>query len=201
VAISRGSVRRASLFIFAVLVLAAALSSPWWLRLLAGYLVRTDAPAKSDAILVLAGDFTGARARKGAELCRAGFAPVVYLSGPGDMYGSYESDYELEYLRRLGYPAEPFHTAHNEAKSTLTEAQALLPTLRANGVRRLMVVTSDYHTRRAGRIYRRLAPDIEILMVGSPYAGFNAARWWHDRESRKTVFFEWSKTIAEWTGQ
>ena len=60
----------------AVLVLGAGLyaSRRVWLSALGSALVDTEPPAPSDAILVLAGDYTGARLFKGAELARAGIA-------------------------------------------------------------------------------------------------------------------------------
>lgn len=43
----------------------------------------TNAPARSDAVIVLAGGNNGARIAKGVALVRAGYAPRLYVSAPG----------------------------------------------------------------------------------------------------------------------
>jgi uncharacterized SAM-binding protein YcdF (DUF218 family) len=77
---------------------------------------------------------------------------------------------------------------------------ALLPEIRCEGIRRLLVVTSNYHTRRAGRIFREAAPDLTIVMVGAPDRDFTPQGWWRNREAQKTFVTEWEKTIAGWLG-
>jgi uncharacterized SAM-binding protein YcdF (DUF218 family) len=66
------------------------------------------------------------------------------------------------------------------------------------GVKRVILVTSNYHTRRAGSIFRRAAPDLEFYVVASPDEFFNPDSWWKNREASKTFIFEWMKTVAEW---
>jgi uncharacterized SAM-binding protein YcdF (DUF218 family) len=43
----------------------------------------TNAPARSDAVIVLAGGNNGRRISKGIELVRAGYAPRLFVSAPG----------------------------------------------------------------------------------------------------------------------
>ena len=49
----------------------------------------------------------------------------------------------------------------------------------------------------------RLCPVDDELCPG-PYAAddeyANHGTWWKNREGRKTVFLEWSKTVATWFG-
>ncbi len=88
----------------------------------------------------------------------------------------------------------------NEARSTRAEAAALLPEIRREGIRRLLLVTSNYHTRRAGRIFREAAPDLTIVVVGAPDRNYTPQGWWRSREGQKTFVTEWEKTIAGWLG-
>ena len=61
-------------------------------------------------------------------------------------------------------------------------------------------MTSDYHTARARRIF--LGADTSVAAVrtcawwlrGDQF--FTPDDWWHSREGRKTVFMEWTKTLA-----
>jgi uncharacterized SAM-binding protein YcdF (DUF218 family) len=76
------------------------------------------------------------------------------------------------------------------------EARFLVPELRRRGVHRYILVTSDFHTRRASSIYRKAAPDLPFCVVASADPDFSPTGWWRTREGRKTAFFEWCKTIA-----
>ena len=88
----------------------------------------------------------------------------------------------------------------NEALSTREEAGAILADLRRRGVHRFLLVTSDYHTARAARIYRRAAPDLDMRVVAAPDKFFRADGWWRNREGRKIFVVEWMKTVANALG-
>ncbi len=164
------------------------------------YLVRSGPPENADLALVLAGDPHGNRILKGAELVRQGYAPKVLVSGPGGIYGHHECDLAIPFAEMAGYPESYFLHLEHQAHSTAEEAQATIPELRRLGARHVLLVTSDYHTRRAAKIFRAAAPDMTFYVVGAPDFYFTAQSWWRDRESRKTVVIEWMKTVAEWFG-
>jgi len=167
---------------------------------LGGYLVQDDAPQKADAAVVLAGDGWGYRLLTAAQLERDGYVPKVLVSGPDGAYGLHESDLAIPFAVKHGYPEGYFVAVDHEARSTREEAMALLAEIRREGIRRLVVVTSNYHTRRAGRIFRQAAPDLTIVVVGAPDRYFTARGWWGNREGQKTFVTEWEKTIAGWFG-
>lgn len=164
------------------------------------YLVVTEPPQKADAALVLAGDVSGNRLFKGAELVKAGYAPLLLVSGPVKYYERNEADLAIELAVQRGWPASYFEALRTDAHSTQEEAEKALTEVRRRGVRRLLVVTSDFHTRRSSRIYRRLAPDLEIQMVAAPTPDYEPDGWWRTRQSRKTWLTEWQKMIADWMG-
>ena len=185
-----------------VLALAAivVIFHPQILGALGGYLVQEDAPQKADAAVVLAGDGWGNRILTAAQLERDGYVPKVLVSGPDGAYGLYESDLAIPFAVKHGYPESYFAAVKNEARSTRAEAVALLPEIRREGIRRLLLVTSNYHTRRAARIFREVAPDLTIVVVGAPDRNFTPQGWWRNREAQKTFVTEWEKTIAGWLG-
>jgi uncharacterized SAM-binding protein YcdF (DUF218 family) len=160
--------------------------------------VAAEPPTKADAIVVLAGDSRGNRILKAAELVKQGYAPKAIVSGPDGTYGFYECDLAIPFAVKAGYLESYFVHLENRARSTREEAHVAVAELRRMGVHRVLVVTSDFHTRRAGRMYREEAPDLEIHMVAAPDTYFSADGWWHNREGRKTLFLEWSKTLASW---
>ncbi|HXF26675.1 MAG TPA: YdcF family protein [Bryobacteraceae bacterium] len=183
-----------------ILLLLLLLTHDWWLSAIGEYLVQAGPPAHSDLVVVLAGDWTGNRILKAAELVREGYAPKALVSGPGKLYNVHEDDAAIDYAVDHGYPRDYFIAAHNDSNSTRSEAIALLRDMRRMGVHSADIVTSDFHTHRAGGVYRKLAGGIQIHMVAAPYPDFNPGSWWRYRQGEKTVLLEWTKTVAYWFG-
>lgn len=185
-----------------VLVLAAAAAThSYWLEALGDLLVHAEPPERADLVVVLAGDWWGNRVLKAGELVRQGYAPRALVSGPDGAYGYHECDLAIPFAVRHGYPESWFLHFHIRAYSTREEAQAVLAELRRRGVRSVLIVTSDYHTRRAGAIYRSLAPaELQIRVVAAPDAFFRADRWWRTRQGRKQWALESLKTVSGWFG-
>ncbi len=125
--------------------------------------VLTDAgpPQKADIAIVLGGDGKGNRILTAARLCQEGYVPKVLVSGPAGIYGNFESDLAIGFAVKHGYPESDFINFHNNVTSTRAEARSLLAELRRLGVHKYLLVTSDYHTARASRIFRHAGPDLE----------------------------------------
>jgi len=162
------------------------------------FLVQSGLPYKADIILVIGGDYSGERILKGAELERDGYAPAVFVSGGGSMYGFHETDLAVEFVRDHGYTTEKFVQFRYPASSTVDEAQHVIPQLRAMGVHRYLLVTSPEHTARAARVFRRIGPDLQVRVIAAPDFNWNSGRWWASREGRKAWLMETAKTIADW---
>ena len=197
--------RRFSLFLkfivcIAIVLALAAATHSWWLAALGRLLVRDDGPAHADIAVVLAGDYYGHRVVRAAELVKQGYVPAVLVSGPNMLYGFDECDLEIPFAMKSGYPQSWFIHAPNQAHSTREEAAAIVPDLRRRGVHRFLLVTSDYHSARAARIYRTAAPDLDMRVVAAPDDYFSAGGWWHNREGRKVFVIEWLKTVANLLG-
>jgi len=189
-----------ALTVIALLLGVTVLTASLWLRAIGEFLVHSEAPVASDIIVVLGGDFYGRRILKSAELVKQGFAPVALISGPPGVYDHHECDLAIPFAVNRGYPAAYFVPFAHNALSTGAEAQIILPELRRRGVRRFLLVTSNYHSRRARRIFRRLGRDLEMRVVAASDQFFTPENWWRNREAEKTVFFEWAKTIGDFIG-
>ena len=168
------------------------------LRGVGSELVAAGPPIKADAIVVLAGDGKGSRILRGAELGKEGYAPVVIASNGGDRYARTDSALAIEFAVAHGYPASLFLKTNWKADSTNEEARNSVAILRARGFHKALIVTSVWHTARAGRIYRRLAPDLDIHMVGVDDADWDHGDWWLSREGKKEFLLEFSKTVADY---
>ena len=193
------------LFAIVILVVIAVLGRSLWLPWVGYALVRDDGPAKADIAVVLAGDFFGHRVEKAAQLAKQGYVPAVLLSGPPGVYGRNEADLEVEFITGEGYPAQWFIPFPDLAHSTREEAAFILQELRRRNVHSFLLVTSDFHSARAARIFlaaeRAMGyqPQIRVVTAADEY--FRADSWWREREAQKIVFFEWSKTIATALGK
>jgi uncharacterized SAM-binding protein YcdF (DUF218 family) len=166
-------------------------------------LVEDDGPQKADCILVLGGDAFGFRIVKAAQLAGMGYAPYVLVDGPKSLIG-YESDAEIKYAVMRGYPASLFRAVPlpPEINSTSAEAEYVANNvLRPQGIRKILLVTSNYHTRRAARCIRGTAPWLTVAVVPAPDLNFTVNGWWKSREGKKTFLLEWTKTISEWLGE
>ena len=187
--------------LLALLLLAVMyLARDVWLGALGSALVHDEGAGKAEIAVVLAGDSWGYRLTKAAELVRQGFVPLVLVSGPPAFYDVNEADAAIHFAIGKGYPAEWFVPVYHAALSTREEATAVLDALRQRNIHSALLVTSDYHSARAGRIFR----DVERQQGGGPVLRvvasrdrfFSASNWWHNREGRKIAFMEWTKTLA-----
>ena len=189
-------------FVLFVLLLGAVvyLARDVWLGALGSALVHDDGAGKAEIAVVLAGDSWGYRLTKGAELVRQGYVPRVLVSGPPGFYDVNEADAAIHFAIARGYPAEWFVPLYHTALSTATEAVAVLDALKQRNIHSALVVTSDYHSARARRIFltveRRRGGGPDLRMVASRDRFFSAAAWWRNREGRKIAFMEWTKTLT-----
>lgn len=189
----------------AVVALAAYFTRDLWLPS-AGYaLIHSDAPVKADIAVVLAGDSGGRRIEKAAQLAKAGYVPQVLVSGGPGTYGFNESDLAVQFIERESYSPQWFIPFPDPAHSTKEESGFILRELRRRNVRSFLLITSDYHSARARRIYlateREMAYAPPFRTITAPDQFFHAATWWRNRESQKTVFMEWWKTLATALGK
>jgi len=177
----------------------ACLLSGYWYPVILGWLgrllVASDRPERSDAILVLGGDFGGSRVLKGAELGVQGFAPRVLVSGP-PYEDRFHSDLAIEFLVQKGYSRDLFLRVPHRARSTIEEALALAPELRRLNVRTAILVTSASHSRRAGIVFALFCPAVRFRSVPAADPHFDSDRWWTDKKWRRLFFSEWYKIVG-----
>jgi uncharacterized SAM-binding protein YcdF (DUF218 family) len=191
------------LLALAVCVLLLRVFSTQLLTAAAKPLIEDDGLRKADAILVLGGDGYGDRTLKGAELAKAGYAPFVYVSGAPRLMGYLSTD-QIQFAEQKGFPAALFREARLpiDAESTRTEAQFLGPYLTGQGVKSILLVTSNFHTKRAAKLWRQVNPNIQVTVVPSldPWNYFTPEGWWKTRPGQKIFLYEWMKTISLYLG-
>lgn len=162
------------------------------LRFAGSLLVVDEAPLPADAIVVLGDDnYPADRAAHAAALYRDRWAPRVLASGR--YLRPYASIADLMHrdLVERGVPSEAVVRFANHGSNTREEAIAVNQFARQQRWRRLIVVTSNFHTRRASYIFHRvLDPSIQVRIVAARDSGFDPDTWWYSRHGVKTLFLE-----------
>lgn len=161
-------------------------------------LVADDGMGRADAAVVLGGDATsGGRTAAAVRLYRDGRVRRIVLSGTREPYQHYESDFAMERAMALGVPRKDLLALHHRARSTREEAEAIVPRLEAEGIHSFYVVTSNYHTSRARRIFRNVAGG-RMTVLAFPVADpwFDPDSWWRSEEGVKHFLMETLRQIA-----
>lgn len=162
------------------------------LRAAGGFWVVSDAPAPADAILILGDDdYEADRAARAAELYRGRWAPLVV--GSGRYLRPYASIAQLMQrdLTERGVPANAVVVFAQYAHNTREEAIALRRLAMERHWRHVLVVTSNYHTRRARYIFRRVwPPDYEFRIIAASDVSYDPTSWWQSRSGLKLFFYE-----------
>lgn len=192
--------RRRILWTLAFLVGVLVAFHTFWLSALGHALVSADQPEDAGAAVVLAGDYYGNRVLLACDLVRQGFVPFALVSGPSGFYGHHETDLSLPFAVDHGCRPEWLVPVPNDCRSTRDEAALFAAELRRRGVRRCLLVTSNYHTRRAGRLFRAADPGLDIRVIASPDVDFDPDTWWRSRQAMKVFAFESLKTVTGWFG-
>ncbi|HWT88310.1 MAG TPA: YdcF family protein [Candidatus Angelobacter sp.] len=156
-----------------------------------GWLVE-DPLEKSDAIVVLSIDnFYADRATRAAEVYRQGLAPLVVASGVRlRPYAGIGELMEHDLIER-GVPKEKILRVPHDAENTREEAEVLAKVATEKNWKRVIIVTSNYHTRRTRYIFRRVFPGkIAVSVAGARDGDFDPVHWYEKRKSIKQFMGE-----------
>jgi uncharacterized SAM-binding protein YcdF (DUF218 family) len=188
------------LFVLIVCVILYLVRRPI-LRFTAEEWIVEDPLDKADAIIVLSDDnFYADRATRAAQLFREGKAPLVVASGRRLRPNAGIAELMDHDLFERGVPKDKIVRLAHDADSTLEEAQALAKLVKERKWRHVIVVTSNYHTRRAGYIFRHVFPQgIEISVASARDGDFDPEHWWEKRKSIKELTREFAgMVVALW---
>jgi len=155
------------------------------------FLIASDRPRLTDAAVVLAGDPNYERTSFASRLVLAGEARLLIVTGgepgPGDSAASLR-----DVAIRLGVPPEAIRM-EQVSRSTHESLVAVREILARENVRRVAVVTSPYHQRRALWAARRTLLGVEIVSRPAEPSGWRPAGWWKSRFNRRIVMGEYAK--------
>ncbi len=180
------------LLLLAALVCGIYVARHPLLRFIGGELVVEDQLEKSDAIIILSDDnFYADRATRAAELFRQGLAPAVVASGIRLRPYAGISELMTHDLVERGVPKENVLPFPQDADNTKEEAQALKNLVQNKAWKTVIIVTSNYHTRRARYIVSKtFGEGIQVRMASARDGDYDPATWYEHRKAVKRFFHE-----------
>jgi uncharacterized SAM-binding protein YcdF (DUF218 family) len=159
-----------------------------------------------DAAIVLQGSIAAEKVRTAGaiDLLQRGVVDRALLSVPKESYwGQSIPPVVRTYLER-NYGTDltarvDFCEIGEQVNSTWEEAQAVRLCIQEHHWQSIVIVTSNYHTRRSGIIWRRVTkndPKTRIFIKGVTDPEFQQP-WWRHRQSAKVWVMETTKLV--WT--
>jgi uncharacterized SAM-binding protein YcdF (DUF218 family) len=175
---------------------------------LANYLVSTDTPlVKADLIFVLNGDFN-TRPFYTSDLYKQGLAPLVVIaraeSSPAELLGLVDNptDIAVEVMKKQGVPAANIIVLEGDlpVTSTFDEAVALRNYVQTHNIRSVILVTSEFHTRRARWILEQELQGVPVSLevAGAPHSRFDVSNWWQHEDGLIYLNNEYIKLFFYW---
>ncbi len=159
----------------------------------AGKVLVVDEPERSDVILVLAGE-TEHRPARALALFDQGYAQRVVLDVPAaaKVYDFTQVQFAEKYVQGLPQAAA-VTICPIDGLSTRDESHDAERCLEHEAGKRILLVTSDFHTRRALSVFRHEIPGKVFSVAASRDDTQFGERWWAHRQWAKTCLDEWMK--------
>ena len=162
----------------------------------AGRFLVIDEPQPADAILVLAGE-TYMRPLLALELLSKGYAPRIVIDVPAGerIYQWSTAELAQRWVESLPQ-ANAISICPITGLSTRDESHEANACLNRTGsAHRVLLVTSDFHTRRALSIFRHETRGVQFSVAAARSASQFGVAWWKQREWAKTNLYEWLRLL------
>ena len=166
------------------------------------FLVQSDKLEKADAIVVFSGD-NGPRTERAVELLKEGYADYLILSG-GKVYDDVTmAELMKNHAIKLGVDENKI-LIDDEAATTNENAEFTADIIEENNFKSVIVVTSDYHTRRSKLAMEKALEDtlidgekVSVSVTPSKEEKFTT-KWWTSGNSVLMVISEYLKLAGYW---
>lgn len=162
-----------------------------------------DAPgtgecAPADAIVAISGGDTSARTSEAVALFKQGWAKTLIVSGAAlDPTGPSNAAVMRREAIAAGVPNDAI-LVDELSQDTSGNALGVAQMARDNNLHTIIVVTSPYHQRRAGIVFKRAFNDIgNVRNHPTPADKYWPAQWWLHPTSWYLAVTEMIKTVAE----
>jgi uncharacterized SAM-binding protein YcdF (DUF218 family) len=145
-------------------------------------------PVQADVIVLLGGGM-GERPGTAAELFKQQSAPRIIISGLGDC------EINERVLLKSDVPPGAIEI-ECDSRTTRENAEFTIQLLRREHARRVILVTSWYHSRRALRCFEHYAPEIQFYSRPSYFAYARAD--WPNKKVKHRIYLEYPKLAGYW---
>ena len=164
-----------------------------------------EAPASADAIVVFAagvgesgkaGGGYQERVKHAVDLYRTGFAPRLVFSS-GYRFAFEEAKVMRELAVSLGVPGDAI-VLESKSASTYENVLFVKAILDAQGWRRIVLVSSPYHMRRALLTWKKVAPETAVVSSPVPHSQFYAHAWGASVDQLRGIAQEYVAIAVYW---
>ncbi len=162
---------------FGILIGLAILATAAWIGI--GYYLSPQGKLQNaDAIVVVSGGQTTSRADKGIELYQQGWAPKLILSGAALDDGPSNALAMREQALVAGVPAKNIYI-DEKSQNTYQNAENTKKILDEMGAKKIILVTSPYHQRRADQTFEKVLGK-DYIVIGQSANDFRWSKsgWW-----------------------
>jgi uncharacterized SAM-binding protein YcdF (DUF218 family)/glycosyltransferase involved in cell wall biosynthesis len=162
-------------------------------------------PQRADAIVVFAGGVGESgragggyqeRVKQAVELYNQGLAPSIVFSS-GFVFAFHETEVMRSLAIANGVPADAI-MVESQAKNTRENVIYSHDIVRQHGWRRILLVSSPYHMRRALLSWRRAAPDVDVVPTPVPVSQFYAHTRGASFEQMRGIAQEYAAIAMYW---
>jgi uncharacterized SAM-binding protein YcdF (DUF218 family) len=201
-----GAARRRTLqaLIAVVVVYLALFQTPllWWV---ASPLKLSAPPSPSDAIVVFAGGVGESgkaaggfqeRVTQAISLYRTSMAPTLVFSS-GFVFTLREAEVMKAVAVANGIPPEAI-ILEEQAANTYQNVEFTRRILNQRHLKRILLVSSPYHMRRAMLTWRKVAPEIAVVPTPALESQFYSHEWGASLEQIRGIAHEYAALVAYW---
>ncbi len=171
-----------------------------WILRVAGHALIVTVPVTAPDAIISLGSHEWERLPIASRLALLEPHTLLLLTVPPSINekNCYQCRDRVEQLRRAGVPPDRIRELPLVHGSTYGEAEAVATFAASNTVRRLLIVTSPYHTRRALATFRHVLQgrNVEVGIVPATLlAPARPDRWWVAGYDRWYVTHEWAGLV------
>jgi uncharacterized SAM-binding protein YcdF (DUF218 family) len=153
---------------------------------------------KADVIVVLAGDLNDRRYWTGIQLLQGDYGRELFVDAVDTtvIFGHSYADWARQFVgETTSGPPFQVRVCPIREDSTVGETKYVRECLRGENVKTVLLVTSDYHTRRALSIFQTRLPEYRWHVAAASDPTQFGTRWWQHRQWAKRAAEEWEKLL------
>lgn len=197
------------IIILCVLIVVYLLSGRFF-KYMGEFLIHDDLPTKSEAAVILnTGVEYYPRLVEAASIYKKGLVKKIVINGNRKTDSLRELEamgfksccpwYEdrMRILEMLGVPVyDVIPVSAEDAYDTVSEAEAVGREIVEKGYKKIILITSKYHTRRAVHIWKEMYKNnLDVASVSAKTDPFDPSSWWRDGRQVRWVLAEYGAWI------